>query len=332
MSDLEATLEKLYSEFGPRKDMGNAALSTHLPHYFLLRKFRKDVDLLIILNTKRCRYQCDFCQLPAKSSRVWIPFEDIVKQCEYVFNELKHSLGIIERVTLSNEGSLFDKETLPFQMLLDIANALSRLPSMHTLVLESRLEFVTVSALEEIKLAAKNRIKLNILTGFETVTEEIRDKVLVKREPLYIFLNGLDKLAEAGADLTAYVLYKSSPLMSDAEAFAEADRSIEYLVRQCTQRGIDLTVRLNPMYMAEGSKWTKRAMAYPNYQPPRLTDIVQLADKYIQDGVKMYLGLSTEGLALQGGNYIYREDYSRELVKKVILFNTGKIGSLTTAI
>jgi hypothetical protein len=316
---------ELYAKYGQRKPMGVSAPSPWLPHYFLHRTFLGDQDMLIIFNTKRCKYRCHFCQLPAKSSPTLIPGSEIVSQFWYVVKELKHSLSVLDRVTFSNEGSVLDPATFPTGAMLEIAEGINELRRVRTLVLETRLEFVETDVLAQIREAAP-RLTLNILTGFETHDPYIRDKVLFKREPLEVFERGLDRVAEAGAQLTSYVLFKPRWDMTDEEAVAEAEASIDYLVEQTKARGLDLSVRLNPMYAADGSRWAKKAHTSSDYQPPRLTDVMRVAEKKRREGVNIYIGMSTEGLD-DGSNYMGREDYSVKLVRPVLLFNGGKINS-----
>ena len=318
-------VKELYEKFGQRKPMGDSAPSPWLPHFFLHRTFLGDQDLLIIFNTKRCKYQCHFCQLPAKSSPTLIPGREIVSQFSYVVKELKHSLSVMDRVTFSNEGSVLDPATFPTEAMLEIAEGVGEMRRVRTMVLETRLEFVDSNVLNQIREVAP-RVSLNILTGFETHDPYIREKVLYKREPLEIFERGLDHVAAAGAQLTAYVLFKPRWDMSDEEAVAEAEASIDYLAAQTKARGLSLSVRLNPMYAADGSKWARRAHNSPDYQPPRLTDVMRVAEKKRGEGVNIYIGMSTEGLD-DGSNYMAREDYSSALIKPVVLFNSGRINT-----
>ncbi|MGN6258129.1 MAG: radical SAM protein [Solirubrobacterales bacterium] len=313
--------KRLYAEFGQRKPMGIAPETTRRPHFFLLRTFQGQTDLLVILNTKRCRYQCDFCQLPAKSSRVWIPGEDVVAQFGYVLEEVKHALSIVDRITLSNEGSVLDAKTLDPEALAQILEAVNEMRRVRTVVLETRLEFVDADRLEGLGEVLQ-RARINVLTGFETLDPDLREGVLRKREPLDVFREGLDRLASLGLDLTAYVLFKPAPEMTDAAAYAEARRSIGFLREECGRRGIGLTVRLNPMYLAEGSRWAQRAAEAPGYAPPRLSDCLRLAKEVSAEGVSIYLGLSAEGLSEPAGTYAAREDFGSEVLKAAKTFNS----------
>lgn len=253
-----------------------------------------------------------------------MPGDCILAQFGYVVEELKHSLSVLDRITLSNEGSVLDARTFPQSALLEIASCISELRRIHILVLETRIEFVDPVFVRRIMKRAP-RVMVDILTGFETLDSRIRDEILGKKEPLGVFLNGLDKVKQLRSALTCFVLYKPDPVMTDEEAFVEAEKSIDFLGRECEKRSIPLTIRLNPMYMAKGSQWARRARSIPTYQPPRLTDVMRLAEKKVEEGMSVYIGLSTEGLNAHGGSYVCREDYSQKLIKPIKLFNDGKI-------
>jgi len=247
-----------------------------------------------------------------------------------VFFELKHSLSLLDRVTLSNDGSVLDAKTFPEDALLTIAECVNKLRRVRTLVLETRLEFVNQGTLMKIQERAP-RAKINILTGFETQDDYIREEILYKREPIKAFLSGLDEVARAGSDLTAYILYKPAQAMTDEEAYYEAEKTFDFLKHECASRNISYSVRLNPMYLARGSKWAEIALDSPRYKPPRLTDVMKLAEKKAREGVKVYIGMSTEGLDEAEGSYMNRDDFSLNLVKSVALFNSGKISQFDWA-
>jgi archaeosine synthase beta-subunit len=319
LTDLEQHLRTLYRRFGPPKAMGESAPSRDRPHFFLHRNFLGEQDLTILFNTKRCQYQCKFCALPFKSSREWIAEEDVLAQFRYVIDEVKHGLGVIERITLANEGSVLDETTYPAGALTQITAATRLLPSVYKLVLETRLEFVRAERLQEIREISGKR--LDVLTGFETRDPDIRERVLGKRESLEVFEAGLDIISATGTELTCYVLFKSDPAMDDGQAWEEAEASISYLQQACRERTIQLTIRLNPMYVAKGTAWARRASSIEDYQPPRLSDVISLAEKKRAEGLPVYLGLTSEGLSNQRNTYRGREDFTPVLLKQAIIMN-----------
>jgi radical SAM enzyme (TIGR01210 family) len=326
MTDLERLVGSLYREFGPPKAMGASAPATDRPHFFLHRNFLGEQDLAILFNTKRCRYQCSFCALPAKSSRSWIPADQVIGQFQYVADELRHSLGVLERVTIANEGSVFDEATFPVEALTEIVGSLRALPRVRRIVLETRLEFVRRERIDELRELVDKQF--NILTGFETHDPRLREEILGKRQTLDSFAGGLDEIAAAGAELTAYVLFKPEPTMTDAEAFAEAEASIDYLHRECASRRIPLQVRLNPLYVAKGTALARRIKTLDHYLPPRLSDVVALGERKRAEGLDVYLGLTSEGLSDPDDTYRGREDFSRSLLKRGIIMN----GQASTAV
>lgn len=314
-------VDEIYDRYGQSKPMGHSAQEGDKPHFFLQRTFLGENDLLVIFNTKRCRYNCDFCQLPEKSSEEFIPGKEILKQFQNVVQELKHSLSVLDRMTLSNEGSILDTDTFPLETLLTIARCVNKFRRLQTLTIETRIEFIKESNLAHTEKML-NRAEIEILTGFETHNPTIRDEILGKNQSLDMFENGLDELAGTRASMGAYVLFKPSPTMSDAEAYEEAKKSIQYLRNQCNTRNIGLKyIRLNPMYAAKGSTWTKRAKSTPEYEPPRLTDVMKLSEEVQQTGLDVYIGLSTEGLDEGNLNYKARDDFTSELIKPVLEFN-----------
>jgi len=300
--------------------MGGTASSLQRVHFFLLRRMFLETDLLVIFNTKRCRYKCHFCQLPEKSVREWVSEGEITSQFANVLLKCKHALSLLDRVTLSNEGSVLDESTFPRPALEAIVRAINELRRVRRLVLETRIEYVDEGALTKLNAVAP-RTRLDVLTGFETLDERIRDEVLGKQETLAQFIDGLDRLSRVPrAMITCYVLLKPDPTMSDAAAIAEALESIRFLKRQTEKRGLELFIRLNPMYSAEGSAWARRAQA-AGFLPPRLSDALEVARETVNIGVSVYIGLSAEGLAPIQSTYMAREDYTHELLKEAIIFN-----------
>ena len=253
-----------------------------------------------------------------------MPDQDVLAQFRYVTSELRHALSVVDRVTLSNEGSVLDQGTLGGEALQEIVAAIGMMRQVRRIELETRLEFVQPDVLRRLQEAAP-RATLGILTGFETRDQRIRDEILRKREPMPMFLAGLDNVQRAGLALTAYVLFKPDPQMSDQDACDEAGRTIEYLAAECMQRKIDLTIRLNPMYRAVGSRWARQADLLPGYAPPKLTDVMRVAEEAAADGVQVYIGLSAEGLADEDGTYRARDDYDAGLIRYVKQFNDGRI-------
>ncbi len=84
------------------------------------------------------------------------------------------------------------------------------------------------------------------------------------------------------------------------------------------------------MYAALGTRWGKKAYEVGDkYSPPRLSDVLDLAWKKRRENIDIYIGLSTEGLSARWGNYRAREDFSPELLKEALIFNSRKESNRT---
>lgn len=70
------------------------------------------------------------------------------------------------------------------------------------------------------------------------------------------------------------------------------------------------------------TSWARLAKSLKDYKPPKLTDVIALADKKKSEGIKVYLGLTSEGLSDSQNTYRGREDFSTKLLKQAIIANT----------
>lgn len=305
----------LYKKYGQSKPMN---FEKELC-YFLQRNFKGEQDLLIIFQTSPCYSHCKFCNL---SNRVKCNGIGITNQFYYVINQLKHSLSVLDRITLSNNGSILDSRTVPFSELLNIIKSISLIRNISTIVLETDLRYINITLLKELQSYAGD-MKINILTGFETLDEEILLNVLGKNRKKSDFEQKLDIIAECNCDFTAYILYKPTQDMNDNEAYIEAKQSALYLINECEKRKVQLTLRINPMFAAVGTEWAQKALDSSVYSPPHISEIFKLALE-LNDKVPTYIGLSTENKDEKWGSYRIHSDVTQELLIEMINFNHGK--------
>lgn len=313
--DVVQKTKQLYKMYGQSKSM----IIEKEPCYFLQRNFKGDQDMLIIFKTPPCHSHCKFCNL---SDRKWNGGLGIIDQFTFVIEQLKHSLSVLDRVTLSNNGSILDSQSVSIIEINKIIQAITQIRNISTIVLETDLKFINISLLNEIRQIADN-VKLNLLTGFETLDENLMIEILGKKRVKSVFEHKLDIIADCGYDFTAHILYKPSPKMSDEDAYVEAKLSAFYLIEECEKRNINLTLRLNPMFAAIGTEWTKKALKTPYYSPPKISDVYSLALE-LEKKVSTYVGLSTENKDEKWGSYRINSDFTHELLLDIIHFNERK--------
>ena len=311
-------IKKIYCNYGPSKSMVVKRSNPDIADYFLLRKFSGLNDLLIIFNTRGCPFNCTFCNL--KKQKTTDKECDVLIQFKKVCWELRHSLSIVERLTLSNNSSVLNEDIFPSESLLLILRALKEFKSLKEVVMESNMYFIEANRIRNIMNIIQGK-RLVILTGFETLNEEVRTKILRKPESVELFIQKLDILKECDCDFTAYILYKPDFRMTDNEAYEEAEKTVTFLHNEAMRRGIKLSLRINPMYAAEGTLWCEEAKRTPEYLPPNLSDIIRLARSCKEKGISVYIGLSTENSTKLFGCYRYRQEYSKAILKEAIKIN-----------
>jgi archaeosine synthase beta-subunit len=320
---LSGFVSSVWDTSGARRTMGTGADSRTSCHYHLVRKFKSEVDLAIILNSRPCRYRCTFCRLSAKAAASTWTSAGILQQMRGVIEHYGDVLDVLDRVTVANEGSVLDDETLDSETLLEIVSGLAAIPSISRIVLETRPEFVTQRRVDEIVKSGRSKI-VDFLIGFETLDDRIRNEVLGKCQRREQLIDVIELLSDSPSTaLTSYVLIKPDPKQTDREAVEEAQRTISFLVEHCRRKGVSLCVRLNPMYVCEETPWGRKARAV-GYRPPRLSDVLDIAIWAEMQGVPAYVGLSSEGLASEESSFRSREDYGPALLKRVIAFNANR--------
>src|SRR5262249_7531516 len=81
------------------------------------RNVRGLPELVLVLYTKRCRYQCSFCRLPESSALSIVEAADIARQVDSAFDLVAQQRFAIKQISVGNEGSVLDATTLPADQL-----------------------------------------------------------------------------------------------------------------------------------------------------------------------------------------------------------------------
>ncbi|GAA2455888.1 hypothetical protein GCM10010191_88980 [Actinomadura vinacea] len=297
------------------------------PLSVVTRYFLGTPELVVVFYTKRCRYQCTFCTLPATSAYGDVPTESIQAQLKAALEFATQELPDIRMVSLGNEGSILDEETFSREQLRYALETCAALPSADEIVLETRAEFATEALLDElVELVSPKRLTLKI--GLESADPQVRERILRKKMDLGGFERVVRSLGERDIGLASYVLVKADPSHSDTDGRADAIATCEYLKDLCKSSNTRLTLRVNSMYRAEGSLWSTWAESQ-GWTPPSLFDIAEVMYAVADEDVQVFAGLSEEGLATPGGHFEAREDFQPWALTALEEYNrSGKIDLL----
>lgn len=281
--------------------------------------------LFVVFYTQACRWsQCLGCNLPSKMSREHVGYRALMAQVDQVFcdPEVVRRQTAIRKVIASNNGSLLDQETFSSTALVYLlANLNLNLPNLAVLSIETRPEYVDFAELEfiaRILAEADTPVQLELSIGFEAFDDVIRNQVYNKGLSLETFQRLVADIAPYGYHLKCYFMQKPVPGMTDDEAVEDIRRAVDYLDETADRHGVKINVHLNPTYVAAGTV-LEQAFRERQYTPPRLRDVAEAVRHAQGKGLSVFIGLSDEGLAVEGGSFLREEE--EHLVEKLQRFN-----------
>lgn len=280
------------------------------PHEYFFQESHEGTVLFVIFYTLACRWNlCTGCNLPSISSPEHISFRALMRQVDFIFaqEDVRARGKDIRKVILSNNGSMLDEETFSSTALIYlVARCNLELPALRTLTLETRIEYVDFAELEFLARAlaeGESRPKLELAVGFEAFDDTIRNKHFLKGLTLNRFEEFVAKIAPFGFHLKCYFMQKCVPEMDDEQAVSDIHHAIDYLASMAEKHKVVINMHLNPTYAARGTRLAE-ALEQGVYTPPLLRDVVRAVVHARGKPISLFVGLSDEGLAVEGGSFL----------------------------
>lgn len=280
------------------------------PAQFWFQHSQEGETLFVVFYSQACRWsRCLGCNLPARMSRRHVGFQSLMAQTDWLFAqpEIVARRERLAKVIVSNNGSVLDEATFSSTALMYLVAQLNlRLPNLRVLSLETRVEYVDVEELEFLARALREGptpAALELAVGFEAFDDRIRNEVFLKGLRLGDFEKLCRMLGRHGFRLKCYFMLKPVPGLGDDAAVADIHRAIDYLAAQAREHGIAVNLHLNPTYVAFGTV-IEDAFRRGEYSPPRLRDAARAAQHAEGKPVSVFIGLSDEGLACEGGSFV----------------------------
>jgi len=239
----------------------------------------------------------------------------------------------IREVFLSNNGSIFDRRSMPAAALLYACSMLvHNLPKLNRIVFETRAEFVDpsiLSLLRETLDACGRRIEIEIAIGVEIFDERLRNKAYHKGLSNSNLEKAVTSIVEAGVHLRCYFMYRPLPEMTPETAAADIRLAADFLDKFVDSAGgSQITMHLNPTYVAVGTD-LERSFSDGKYRPVQLTEVENLLATMAGHGIDIYVGLNDEGLAVPGGSFL--TPGSEEVIGRLKRFNRTRDFSLLSS-
>ena len=295
------------------------------PARMWFQRSHEGLILFVVFYSQGCRWgRCLGCSLPAEVSSGHVSCEALLAQVDYLFGhpEITSRRDAIRKVIVSNNGSILDEQTFARYALEYLLTEVDRnVPQIATLAMETRPEYVgpvEVDFISSILAQIGASMQLEFAVGFEAFDDHIRNEVYNKGLTLTAFERLVRLTAPFGFRLKCYFMQKPVPGMTDAEAIVDIRRGIDYLSGIAEEFGSEINLHVNPTYVAAGSM-LEPAFRQRRYTPPRLRDVA-LAARYAREKpISVFIGLTDEGLAVEGGSFLRPGD--AQLVEQLHRFN-----------
>lgn len=265
--------------------------------------------LFIVFYSQACRWsRCLGCNLPMKMSSQHIPFGSLMAQIDYVLDrpDVVQRHKEIRKVIVSNNGSVLDEKTFSSTALIYLMAKLNlHLPNMSVLTLETRPEYTDPEELEFLARAlaeGDTPTSLEFAIGFEAFDDHIRNDIFDKGLKLEGFERFAKLLSPYGYRLKCYFMQKPVPGMTDEEAVKDIQAAIDYLAAIGKKYDLSINMHLNPTYAATGTPLAD-SFGRGEFVPPKLADVARAAAHGSGKGLSIFVGLSDEGLAVEGGSF-----------------------------
>jgi radical SAM enzyme (TIGR01210 family) len=306
------------------------------PADFWFQESVEGLILFVVFYTQACRWsRCLGCNLPARMSRHHVGFRHLMAQVDYLLDhpEVRSRRPALRKVIVSNNGSILDEATFSSTALIYLIAKLNlHLPKLAVLSLETRVEYVDPPELEFIARALREGetpTQLELAIGFEVFDDRIRNEVFRKG----LTLQGFEALCQLATryrlHLKCYLMQKPVPEMSDEEGVRDIADAVAYLHHRSQQYGCHISVHLNPTYVAFGTLLERR-FRLGEYSPPRLRDVARAALHAEGTSLSVFLGLSDEGLACEGGSFVRPGDEA--IIARLEVFNRTQDYGLLRAV
>ncbi|MBW1871920.1 MAG: hypothetical protein JRJ19_07635 [Deltaproteobacteria bacterium] len=284
--------------------------------------------LFVVFYSQACRWsQCTGCNLPSKACQDHVDYKAIIDQINYVFSdpEVVRRRDSISKVIVSNNGSIFDEATFSSTALMYFLAQLNiSLTNLQILTIETRPEYVDFAELEFMARAlaeSEANTQLEIAIGFEALDDEIRNDIFKKGLSRSGFEELVGQAAPYGYRIKCYFMQKPVPGLSDDAAVDDIKNAIDYLSQISEKFKVKINMHLNPTFVARGTT-LEEAFLKNEYTPPRLVDVARAARHGRDKPISIFIGLSDEGLTVEGGSFI--RDGDEEIIADLEQFNRSQ--------
>ncbi|MFX1327283.1 MAG: archaeosine biosynthesis radical SAM protein RaSEA [Promethearchaeota archaeon] len=245
-------------------------------------------ELTIILRTRGCSWAlsenggCSMCGYYLDANRENVSVSQIINQFDYALNNKIEGINQDSDdfvLKIFNSGSFLDENEIPERARTYIYEKISKLNKFKEVVIESRVEYITMQKLEELKDFLTNKY-LEIAIGLETVNDYIRYNYINKGISFKDFKDALDMCKTYDIGVKVYLMFK--PLFLNEQAAID---DCSFSIKVLKDLGVN-SISINPMNIQKGT--LVEYLWYQNrYRPPWWYSLFKCIKKSVnQDDLK----------------------------------------------
>jgi radical SAM enzyme (TIGR01210 family) len=258
---------------------------------------------MAVYRTRGCAYDkngmgcsmCNFSHYAVKN----IGDENIINQHKQILTQLE--IGKYDHFDLLTLGNFFNDDEISPPLREKFLRPLSQISTLRRVLVESRYQYITEQKLSDAKAYLRHNQILEFALGYESVNEEIRNKLLNKGVAEEHLDETLRMCQRTGLAFVAYVLIKPHTL-SEREGILEASRTAIHVLKKGLEAGVNTRIALEPVFVTHG-KEVERYFREGRYNPPKLWSVIDVLRLTIEGMAadfkkgSLFVGLSDEYLS-----------------------------------
>jgi radical SAM enzyme (TIGR01210 family) len=252
--------------------------------------------VMAVLRTVGCAWDdgvsgctmCDFKRYAVEGVGV----EQLTRQLEAVVRDFPANVEHFELLTL---GSFLHDQEVPPEFRRRAMDILAAQPTVKSVLVESRAEYVNIERLMELKGRLRPDQTLEMGLGVESRNSRLRNKVLKKGLSDRSVRRVMEVCKKAGVRFVSYLLVKPHTL-DEKGGIIDAIDSGEWISSLAREIGVEYRIAYEPVFITHGTM-LERMFKEGSYQILNLWSVVHLAKISAARRWPVFFGMSDENLS-----------------------------------
>lgn len=252
--------------------------------------------VMAVLRTVGCAWDngisgCTMCDFKSYAVE-GVGVAELTNQLEVVVRDFPPDAAHFELLTL---GSFFHDLEVPREFRKRAMDILAAQPTIKSVLVESRAEYVNCERLAEVKDRLRGDQTLELGLGVESSNSRLRNKVLRKGLSDRSVRRVMEVCKEAGVRFVAYLLVKPHTL-NEKDGIIDAVDSGEWISDLARTVGVEYRIAFEPVFITHGTM-LERMFQEGSYKILNLWSIVNLAKIAADRHWPVFFGMSDENLS-----------------------------------